>query len=224
MSNAKKDHLLDAIEIDPPRPAVASLIWLHGLGASGDDFVPIAGELQQLTQLPLRFVFPQAPHRPVTINAGFVMPAWYDVISFDREGEVDHEGIALAVSQVRALVLEEMERGFTTKQIFLAGFSQGAVIALNALLASPEEFAGIIALSGYLPPRKAPSHAHTTPVFIGHGASDEIVPAIYAQDSAATLEKAGYPVTLKVYRMAHSVCDEEVRDLAKWLQGVLAGS
>ncbi len=221
INKEKNEALLDAIEVNPSQPAVATLIWLHGLGASGDDFVPIAAELQTLSQLPLRFIFPHAPQRPVTINLGCVMPAWYDITSFDREAAIDHEGISFSVEQVKAWIRAEKERGFSSKQIILAGFSQGAVIALSTLLASEEEFAGIIALSGYLPPRKLTPSSHSTPVFIGHGISDEMVPCFYGQAASETLKKAGYPLTWKTYHMTHSVCDQEVRDLAGWLKAVL---
>lgn len=222
MNNAKNEVLLEAIELDPAQPAAASLIWLHGLGASGDDFVPIAEELRQLTQLPLRFVFPHAPHRPVTINMGFVMPAWYDISSFEKDAQIDHEGISISVAQVKALIAAEKEKGFSQRQIILAGFSQGAVIVLNTLLSSAEEFGGTIALSGYLPPRKLTSHQHQTPIFMGHGLSDEMVPCIYGQAACETLKKAGYEVTWKTYHMTHSVCDQEVRDLAAWLKRILS--
>lgn len=221
MNKAKSEELLDAIEINPAEPAAASLIWLHGLGASGDDFVPIAAELQTLAELPLRFVFPHAPERPVTINLGYVMPAWYDITSLEKDADIDQEGILLSVEQVKALIQAEKERGFSSQQILLAGFSQGAVIALHTLLTAEENFAGVIALSGYLPPRKLCLLEHTTPIFIGHGLSDEMIPCIYGQAAAEALKKAGYPVTWKTYHMTHSVCDQEVRDLAGWLKTVL---
>lgn len=221
MNNAKGEVLLETIEVNPGEAARASLIWLHGLGASGDDFVPIAEEMQGLAALPLRFVFPHAPERPVTINLGYVMPAWYDITSFEKDADIDLEGISLSVEQVKALIRSEKERGFSSKQILLAGFSQGAVIALNTLLSSEEDFAGVIALSGYLPPRKLCLLQHATPIFIGHGLSDEMVPCIYGQAAAETLKKAGFPVTWKTYHMTHSVCDQEIRDLAGWLKGIL---
>jgi phospholipase/carboxylesterase len=221
MNHEKKIERLPVIEIKPSLPAKASLIWLHGLGASGDDFVPVASELQQLTGLPLQFIFPEAPHRPVTINQGFVMPAWYDIVSFDREGEIDHEGIATAVTQVNALIQEEQRKGFASEQIILAGFSQGAVVVLKALLSSSEALGGIIALSGYLPLKEEPQKKHQTPVFLGHGLSDEIVPCLYGQMAHETLKKAGYPVSWHAYPMAHSVCDQEIRDMARWLKKII---
>lgn len=221
MNLEKNTDLLSVIEIKPSQPALASLIWLHGLGASGDDFVPVASELQRLTGLPLRFIFPQAPERPVTINQGFVMPAWYDIISFDKEGDIDHEGISISVDQIKALVRKEMEKGLSSDKIILAGFSQGAVIALHALLASSEELGGIIALSGYLPHKEPPANKHQTPVFIGHGLADEIVPCVYGQTAYETLKKAGYPVTWHSYPMTHSVCDQEIHDIAEWLKEIV---
>lgn len=221
MNTHNSSELLEAIEVNPSQEAVASFIWLHGLGASGNDFVPIAAELQQRTNLPLRFLFPHAPERPITINHGFIMPAWYDISSFDKEGDIDHEGISISVAQVRALIHAEKKRGFHSHKIFLAGFSQGAVIVLNTLLSTPEDFGGLIALSGYLPPREIQHHQRKTPVFLGHGQNDEIVLPIYGQAVFETLKKAGYPVTWKTYPMTHSVCDQEIRDLAEWLTLVL---
>ncbi len=214
-------ELLDVIQVNPSQDAVATIIWLHGLGASGDDFVPIAAELQRLTGLPLRFVFPQAPMRPITINQGFVMPAWYDIVSFDKEAEIDHAGISVSVAQVKALIQAERDRGFSSSKIFLAGFSQGAVIVLNTLVSTPEDFGGVIALSGYLPPQKIHHHKNKTPVFLGHGLQDDIVLCIYGQAALELLKKAGYPVTWKTYPMGHSVCDQEVRDLGDWLKAAI---
>src|SRR5271154_3567749 len=126
------------LEVNPKNPPVATLIWLHGLGASSDDFVSVASDLQHLTGLDLRFVFPQAPMRPVTINNGFIMPAWFDVSSFDREGPVDQKGILASVDILQDFIQQEKNKGFADQQIFLAGFSQGAVIAMSTLLEYPE--------------------------------------------------------------------------------------
>ncbi|HSW70481.1 MAG TPA: alpha/beta hydrolase [Gammaproteobacteria bacterium] len=221
MTTEKNPALLEAIELDPNQAASASLIWLHGLGASGEDFVPLATTLQHLTQQALRFVFPHAPERPVTINQGLIMPAWYDIISFEKDGEIDHEGISISVKQVKDLIKAEHDKGFPFQKIILAGFSQGAVIALNTLLAIPEELGGVIALSGYLPPREIPSHSHQTAIFIGHGQHDEVVPCIYGQAAYETLQKAGYPVSWHTYPMTHAVCDEEIQDMARWLKNIL---
>lgn len=218
MNTNTKTPLLPTIEINPTQPATATLIWLHGLGAHNDDFVPVAATLQQLTGLPLRFVFPQAPQRAVTINNGVRMPAWYDITSFDKGGKLDQEGISISVAQIKTLIQAEKEKGFKAQQIFLAGFSQGAVIALATLLSSTEELGGIIALSGYLHIQKQlPDTKHLTPIFIGHGLEDEMVPCIYGETASAALQKAGYPVDWHTYPMAHSVCDQEIRELAEWL-------
>lgn len=222
MRTEKNTELLPTIEINSSQPAVASLIWLHGLGASGDDFVPVAAELQQLINLPLRFVFPQAPLRPVTINNGHVMPAWFDITSLDKSGEIDHAGIAISVEQTQALIKKEQQKGFASNQIILAGFSQGAVIALNTLLVSPEKLGGVIALSGYLPNQDLPQPKHPVAIFIGHGLNDEIVPYVFGQATYEALKKAGYPTTWHTYPMRHSVCDMEIQDIAGWLKQQLA--
>lgn len=209
----------ELIEINPSRPATLSIIWLHGLGASSDDFVPVAHQLHHLTGLALRFVFPQAPSRPVTINNGAIMPAWYDIRSFERDGELDTKGIELSVQQINLLIKQEIMLGLNADKIILAGFSQGAVVALSTLLAHPERLGGAIALSGYLPYTKIPSN-HATPIFIGHGTADDIVPYTLGQAAYHALTHANYPVTLRSYTMPHSVCDQEIRDIAGWLNGL----
>lgn len=207
---------LAIIELEPQPPAQAVIIWLHGLGASNQDFVPVATELQQLVALSLRFVFPQAPSQPVTINNGYIMPAWYDITSLGKEGDIDHLGIQRSVTAINQLIEHELQRGFASKNIFLAGFSQGAVIVLSTLLSYPQPLGGIIALSGYLP-LAAPPAKFLTPIFLAHGIEDTVVPYIYAEAAAENLQKAHYPVDWHRYAMAHSVCGQEVHDLAQWL-------
>jgi phospholipase/carboxylesterase len=213
--------LLSCLEVNPTQPATASIIWLHGLGATNDDFVPIANELQQLTALPIRFIFPQAPSRPVTINKGYIMPAWYDIISFDRMGIIDEQGIKASVEQISAIITREKHAGIASENILIAGFSQGAVIALSTLFNSSEMLGGVIGLSGYLPSSSLTAAKFPTSIFLGHGMMDDIVPFELGEIAREALKKAGYPVSWNAYPMPHSVCPEEIQDIARWLKGIL---
>jgi phospholipase/carboxylesterase len=210
---------MDAIEIETgPNPA-ASVIWLHGLGADGHDFEPIVPELR-LT-MPVRFVFPHAPMRPVTINQGMRMRAWYDIFQFGG-GPEDDAGIRASQKLVDELIAAE--KG---KQIVLAGFSQGGAIALQTALRHPERLAGVLALSTYLPlhatlEKERSKGNHDVPIFMAHGKFDDIIPIDRARKSKAVLEKLGYPVTWKEYPMPHSVSAEEIRDVSAFLVRVLA--
>jgi phospholipase/carboxylesterase len=207
--------LLDYIHIDSQTQPAATLIWLHGLGASGEDFVPLVPEFKKLTGLPLRFLFPQAPHRPITINNGFVMPAWYDITGFSEQGMIDFKGIETSVKQVMVLIEDQIAKGFPAEKIVLCGFSQGSVIALSTLLAWNKPLGGVIALSGYLPPAPMPASAPKTPIFFGHGLQDDVVPHKYGQ-LAYEMLKATYPAEWHSYEVGHSVCDQEVLDIATW--------
>jgi len=222
MKSTQASESLSFLEFDPPQPAVTTLIWLHGLGATCEDFVPWVPELRDLSGLPLRFVFPQAPLRPVTINNGYVMPAWFDISSLDKSGLIDPAGISTSVQQINALIQHEKERGFTHNKIIVAGFSQGAVIALSTLMTDPEKLAGAIALSGFLPTNTQWPSPHRPPIFMGHGMRDEIVPYAYGKAAAEMLIQADYPLSWHTYPMSHSVCEQEVRDLAVWLKEVIA--
>ena len=217
--------MLDAIEIttgDAPRLAV---IWLHGLGADGHDFEPIVPELR--LRLPVRFVFPHAPVRPVTINGGMQMRAWYDILGFDRRAKEDAAGIQASAAAVTELIDREIERGLSSDRIVLAGFSQGGAIALHTALRSPKPLAGVLALSTYLPlattlasERSAANAA--IPLFMAHGTDDPVLPFGLAETSRRALEALGYVVDWHAYRMAHSVCMEEVRAIGAWLSALPA--
>lgn len=210
------------LEINPSSPATAIIIWLHGLGATNEDFVSVAYDLERLTHLNIRFVFPQAPSMPVTINNGSIMPAWYDIHSFDQEGKIDHSGISASVHQIKILIENELKKGFPAKKIILAGFSQGAVIALSTLLSHPQSLGGVIALSGYLPHFTLPLAKHTIPIFIGHGIEDTVVPYYFGEMAFESLKNANYPVTWHTYAMPHTVSEEEIYDISQWLQKILA--
>lgn len=221
--------LLPSVEIETgPQPA-HTVIWLHGLGADGHDFVPIVRELAPTLDIPpVRFIFPHAPMRPVSINRGMMMRAWYDYDLIDP-GSGLHENLpSLLASQsaIEALIAREGERGIQPAHIVLAGFSQGGALALQAGLRHPEKLAGIMALSAYLPaPHTLPGEANdanlSTSIFMAHGVSDSVVPMIMAEASRRQLVESGYPVEWHAYRMAHSVCEEELADIGEWLKKVL---
>jgi len=212
--------MLDAIEIttgDTPRLAV---VWLHGLGADGHDFEPIVPELR--LSMAVRFVFPHAPLRPVTINGGMQMRAWYDILGFDRRAKEDSSGIHASAAAVTELVDREIERGLSSDRIVLAGFSQGGAIALHTALRSPKPLAGVLALSTYLPLAATLAGERTAanaaiPLFMAHGTDDPVLPFGLAETSRRALEALGYVVDWHAYRMAHSVCMEEVRAIGEWL-------
>jgi len=212
--------LLDAIEIETGKNPAASVIWLHGLGADGNDFAPIVPELR-LPQLAIRFVFPHAPVRPVTINGGMRMRAWYDITDGANRRE-DERGVRASQVLIEALIGRERERGTKAGRLVLAGFSQGGAIALHTGLRHPERIAGIMALSTYVPVgEKLSAEASTAnrdvPIFMGHGSDDPIIPLVRAEQSRNLLKSLGYPVEWREYGMPHSVCPEELTDIATWL-------
>jgi phospholipase/carboxylesterase len=204
-----------------------SILWLHGLGADGNDFAPIVPELVDPAWPPLRFVFPHAPVRPVTINNGMSMRAWYDIIGFDAHARQDEAGIRTSIAEVETLIAREHARGVPSERIFLAGFSQGGAIALAAGLRHAERLAGIIALSTYLPiaatlaaERSAANAA--TPIFQAHGTPDPVVALPRGSASRDALLALGHTVDWHTYPMAHAVCAEEIDDLRRWLGQRLA--
>ena len=216
---------LPAIEIETkPKPSHA-VIWLHGLGADGNDFVPVVKQMK-LPPLGIRFVFPHAPMRAVTINGGFVMRAWYDIAYQELAFKEDERGLRESQKQIEDLIARENKRGIPSSRIVLAGFSQGGVITLQAGLRQPKRLAGLMALSAYLPmspmvelERNAASNS--VPIFMGHGIADDIVPLALAKMSRDTLIKLGYEVEWHQYQMSHSVCPEELADIGAWLKRVL---
>ena len=213
---------MESIAIETgPRPQ-AAVIWLHGLGADGHDFEPIVPELRLASAV--RFVFPHAPVRPVTINNGMRMRAWYDILQFGGGAE-DEAGIRESQRLVEGLVQQERKRGIQSESIVLAGFSQGGAVALQAALRQTERLAGVLALSTYLP---LAAHLHeaspanrATPIFMAHGTFDDIIPLRRAEQSRDLLEQSGYAVEWHSYPMPHSVSAEEIRDIAQFLGRVL---
>jgi phospholipase/carboxylesterase len=214
--------LLPAVENETAANPVYSIIWLHGLGADGHDFAPIVPELVSPQWPALRFVFPHAPVRPVTINNGMAMRAWYDIYGFDRLSQQDEAGVRQSIAQVEALIAREQERGVPSERILLAGFSQGGAIALAAGLRHPQKLAGIIALSTYLPisdslPAERSAANASVPIFWGHGTFDPVVILQRGIESRTALEALGYQVEWHTYPMPHAVCPEEIADLGHWI-------
>ncbi len=214
--------LLPTIELATNRNPTASVIWLHGLGADGYDFVPVVKELGIPDALSLRFVFPHAPLQPVTINNGMVMRAWYDVSYDGLERRTDDAGVLQSVTAVEALVAHEMARGIPPRRIVLAGFSQGGAVALTLGTRFGKRLGGILALSTYLPMPEELAEAASPenrdiPIFMAHGNQDNVIPIRMAEASRSRLESLGYPVDWHSYPMAHSLCMEEVEAVSAWL-------
>lgn len=219
--------LLECVELQTQPQPTASVIWLHGLGADGHDFVPIVRELQALGAPASRYVFPHASTMPVTINGGAVMRAWYDIVNIDLQRREDEKGIRASQQQVEALIARETERGIGRSRIVLAGFSQGGAIALQTGLRQPEPLAAIIALSCYLPLAERFASERiaangSVPIFMGHGTSDPIVPLARGLASRDALMTAGHAVEWHQYPMPHSVSEQEIGDIAEFLKRVLA--
>ena len=202
------------------------VIWLHGLGADGYDFKPIVPELNLPENNRIRFVFPHAPQRPVTINAGVVMPAWYDLTSMDFTNHEDADGINTSSKQIIELLEQQQSTGIDSKQIVLAGFSQGGAIALHTALRYDKPLAGIMALSTYLPlvqtfPAELSKTNRSIPILMCHGSHDPVVPHHLGEDTKYFLEQENYKVDWHSYPMQHSVCPEEINDISQWLKKIL---
>lgn len=214
--------MLDCVQTETAANPRFSVIWLHGLGADGNDFGPIVPELVAKDWPPMRFVFPHAPKRPITINGGMSMRAWYDITGMEIAQKQDEAGIRDSMTHLDALIARENERGVPSAHIFLAGFSQGAAMVLSGGLRHAESLAGIIALSGYLPLDKqlaverSPANSKV-PMFIGHGSMDPVVPQVLGILGRDFLRNLGYTIDWHSYAMAHQVCAEEISDLRDWI-------
>jgi len=217
---------LETIQLETGPNPTASVIWLHGLGADGNDFVPIVRELDLRGCPPIRFVFPHAPTMPVTVNGGYVMRAWYDILGTDIVQRQDEAGLRRSQAMVEQLIAQEKSRGISAEKIVLAGFSQGCAMTLQTGLRHPEKLAGLLCLSGYLPIyEKLPAERHAankdTPIFMAHGQQDPIVPLQAAALSRDFLRALEYGVEWHEYPMPHSVCPEEIEDIGNWLRRIL---
>jgi phospholipase/carboxylesterase len=216
----------DAVEIETGHNPQSSVIWLHGLGADGHDFEPIVPELVQRSERAVRFVFPHAPIRPVTLNGGYAMRAWYDIIALDRRAEEDVNGIRASQALITGWIRRENAGGIPSERIVLAGFSQGGAMALYSATRYPERLGGIIGLSCYqlLADRFAAERTaanQATPIFLAHGMQDPVVNPALGEAASRQLQAAGYAVEWHAYSMPHSVCPQEVTDIAAWLRRVL---
>jgi len=225
MDNSKSDSstLLESVEITTNEKPEYAVIWMHGLGADGHDFEPIVPFLGLPPDLGVRFVFPHAPMRPITINGGAVMRAWYDIIQISTSRGQDEVGIRHSAEKIHQLIDHEIERGIPASKIVVAGFSQGGAMALHVGLRYEERLAGIMALSAYLmfPERLQDEHsgANTeTPVFFGHGTQDPMVPLAMGQSAHTVIQKGGWPVEWHTYPIPHSVSQAEIADIGHWLQ------
>ena len=205
---------------------VGSVIWLHGLGADGHDFEPIVPELRLPSDLTLRFIFPHAPIRPVTINGGMEMRAWYDILSFDAEGRSEESSVRESAQTLQTLLEAEIERGIEPRRIVLARFSQGGAVVLHAGLRYPTAVAGLMLLSTYVPVPGAfaaevaesdESQPRSVPIFMAHGTFDPMLPLALGKESAAMVESAGYTIDWREYPMAHGVCPQEIADIRDFL-------
>jgi len=217
---------LETIELETAPNPVASVIWMHGLGADGNDFVPIVNELYLVDMAPIRFVFPHAPMMPVSINAGYVMRAWYDIIEEGPIKREDEDGLRRSRDSIEELIAREKARGIPASRIVLAGFSQGCALTLMTGLRSAERLAGLACLSGYLPLAQRTLHERhpanvDVPIFMAHGTQDGVIDISRAEASRDALLTLGYKVQWRSYSMAHGVCAEEIADLSKWFKAML---
>jgi phospholipase/carboxylesterase len=223
----KKTPLLDRITIEPKKTATSCVIWLHGLGDSGAGFAPVVPLLNLPHDNTIRFIFPHAPEQPVTLNNGFVMPAWYDIKNSDLHNRADMDGVLHSENSIRALIQEQIDNGISANNIVLAGFSQGGVMSLFTGLRFEQKLAGIMALSCYLPikdqlPTELSTANKNTPILQHHGKVDDVVPMSSGKMANDLLNSAGYSTQWKEYTMAHSVLPEQLNDIGVWLIKYLA--
>ena len=219
--------LLESLEIETAPNPDAAVVWMHGLGADGHDFEPIVPELRLPATTRIRFVFPHAPLRPVTINQGHVMRAWYDVRALAGVRREDEAGVRQSARQIEALLARERQRGIAPRRIVIAGFSQGAAMALHVGLRYADRLAGLLALSCYLPlsntlPTEASPANRDVPIFWAHGLHDPMIPQAMAEQGRAQLAELGYQIDWHQYPIPHSVSAEEIADVARWLERGLA--
>lgn len=222
------NNYLDAVivEHNPAQKQIdRAVIWLHGLGASGHDFEPVVPQLGLADDMAVRFIFPHAPNRPVTINGGMVMPAWYDILEMSLERKVDVNQIEESAQQIQNLITREVERGVSPEHIVIAGFSQGGAVAYHVALGYPQRLAGLMTLSTYFATNDNISYSDANtdmPILIEHGTHDPVVPVILGEQAQQLLSTKGYDVAYHTYPMAHQVCMPQIQNIGKWLNKVLA--
>lgn len=216
--------LLPHIEIETNANPDASVIWLHGLGADGHDFQPIVAELNLPASAALRFIFPHAPAIPVTINGGYVMPAWFDILDMNINRRVDEVQLRKSSTEIIQFIENEIIRGITSERVIIAGFSQGGAVALETALSYPKKLAGILAMSTYFATKNSihlNSANRQIPIAVQHGTGDPIVPVSLGRENYEILRQLGYQVTLQTYPMEHSVCPHQINDIREWLINIL---
>ena len=222
MSSHQKINTAESITLNPNNSATGSVIWLHGLGADGHDFVPIVPDLNLPDGLNLRFIFPHAPVMPVTVNQGFAMRAWFDIYAMDVEFKFDEEGVLKSVNLINELIEKEVASGIPYENIVLAGFSQGLSVALLTGVAHKHKLRGLMGLSGFLPDSQRvlefiKNGNKEVPILLAHGTQDAVVPFLLGQKNAEMFKNAGYNVTWHEYPIEHSVSADEINDISKWL-------
>lgn len=215
---------LPCVEKEPEQQANAAVVWLHGLGADGNDFVPVIPHLAPSEGTHIRYIFPHAPRIPVTVNGGMQMPAWYDILEMNIDRSVDEDQLLLSAKAAQDLIQREIDRGIAPERIVLAGFSQGGAVAYEAALTSEHKLAGVMALSTYLATKdsvKPSGKQQNTPFLVQHGSMDPVVPVQLGEQAKDWLERNDYKVAWKTYPMQHQVCQPQLEDIRDWLQEVL---
>ncbi|KAA0914187.1 alpha/beta hydrolase [Psychrobacter sp. ANT_WB68] len=214
------------VEHNPSQKKIdRAVIWLHGLGASGHDFEPVVPQLGLADDMSVRFIFPHAPNRPVTVNGGMVMPAWYDILEMSLERKVDIAQIEESSQQIYDLIAREIERGVAPEHIVIAGFSQGGAVAYHVALSYPQRLAGLMALSTYLATNDNIDYSDANkdmPILIEHGTHDPVVPVVLGDQAQELLSSKGYSIAYHTYPMAHQVCMPQIQNIGKWMNKVLA--
>ena len=216
--------LLPAVEHTTHPEPDASVIWLHGLGADGNDFAPIVPQLGLAENYKIRFLFPHAPSMPVTVNGGFVMPAWYDILQMEIDRRIDTRGLLQSVTEIQKFVERERERGIDSSRIVIAGFSQGGAVAYHLALEYPEKLAGLLAMSTYFATMDTVKIAETAtdlPVLIQHGLFDPVVPESLGKKAVSFLESKGFSAAYQTFPMEHAVCPDQIEEISNWLQTLL---